>query len=200
MSDHSSQPSHDNNEPKNSMLPTWMYWVFALLLIWGGAYLMRYSGGFSGEVYDESAVTYGPVTGAAAAVEDPKVLGARVYKANCAQCHQATGLGVEGQYPPLAGSEFVLGSEAHVIRILLHGLVGPITVKGKPYNGNMAPWKDVLDDKKIANVLTYIRSDWGNTASAITPEMVAAVRKQEAARTASWTEKELEASPKDLPK
>lgn len=199
MSDHSSNQSNEN-QSQDSTLPTWMYWVFGALLFWAGGYLIQYSGGFSGEVYDESAVTYGPVKGGAAAVEDPKALGARVFKANCAQCHQVTGLGVEGQYPPLAGSEFVLGSEAHVIRILLNGLVGPIHVKGKPYNGNMAPWKDVLDDKKISQVLTYIRSDWGNTASAITPEMVAAVRKQEAARTASWTEKELEAAPKDLPK
>ncbi|MES2310494.1 MAG: c-type cytochrome [Verrucomicrobiota bacterium] len=199
MSDHSSNQSNEN-PGQESMLPTWMYWVFAILFVWGGAYLMRYSGGFSGEIYDESSVTYGPVQGGAAAAEDPKVSGGRVFKANCAQCHQVSGLGVEGQYPPLVGSEFVLGSEAHVIRLVLHGLGGPVTVAGKSFNGNMPPWKDVLDDKKIAQVLTYIRSDWGNNAPAITPEMVAAVRKQETARTAAWTEKEIQAAPKDLPK
>jgi mono/diheme cytochrome c family protein len=199
MSDHSSNQSNENSS-QESMLPTWMYWVFAILLVWGGAYLMRYSGGFSGDIYDESAVTYGPVKGGAAAAEDPKVLGARVYKSNCAQCHQTTGLGVDGQYPPLAGSEYVVGPEGHAIRLILHGLGGPITVAGKTYNGNMPPWKDVLDDKKISQVLTYIRSEWGNNAPAVTPEAVAAVRKHEASRTAVWTEKEILAAPKDLPK
>ncbi len=177
------------------VLPIWLLIGFALLSFWGGGYLLQYSGGFRGDVFDESAVTYGPVTGAVAGGEDPKVIGARLYKATCAQCHQVDGKGVAGQYPPLAGSEWVLGPQNRVGRVLLNGMTGPVKVSGSTYNGNMAPWKDVLSDKQISQILTYVRSEWGNNASPITPEGMSALRKEVGTRADPWSEKELLAIP-----
>src|SRR6185295_2813986 len=90
-----------------------------------------------------------------------------VYSTTCAACHQATGEGVEGTYPPLAGSEIVNGDEAKVIRIVLNGLTGPVEVAGETYSGMMPPWGGVLKDPEIAAVLTYVRSTWGNKAAPI---------------------------------
>ena len=114
-----------------------------------------------------------------------------VYSTTCAACHQATGEGVEGTYPPLAGSEIVNGDEAKVVRIVLHGLTGPVEVAGETYSGMMPPWGGVLKDPELAAVLTYARSAWGNKAAPITPATVAAIRAATASRTTPWTVAEL---------
>jgi len=114
-----------------------------------------------------------------------------VYSTTCAACHQATGEGVEGTYPPLAGSEIVNGDEAKVIRIVLHGLTGPVEVAGETYSGMMPPWGGVLKDPELAAVLTYVRSAWGNKAAPVTTAKVAAIRAATASRTTPWTAAEL---------
>ena len=114
-----------------------------------------------------------------------------VYSTTCAACHQATGEGVEGTYPPLAGSEIVNGDEAKVIRIVLHGLTGPVEVAGETYSGMMPPWGGVLKDPELAAVLTYVRSAWGNKAAPVTVSKVAAIRAATASRTTPWTAAEL---------
>ena len=114
-----------------------------------------------------------------------------VFSTTCAACHQATGEGVEGTYPPLAASELVNGDEAKVIRIVLHGLTGPVEVAGETYSGMMPPWGGVLKDADIAAVLTYVRSTWGNKAAPITPAKVAAIRAATTSRTTPWTAAEL---------
>src|SRR3954451_16807986 len=114
-----------------------------------------------------------------------------VYSTTCAACHQATGEGVEGTYPPLAGSEIVNGDEAKVVRIVLNGLTGPVEVAGETYSGMMPPWGGVLKDPEIAAVLTYVRSAWGNKAAPVTPAKVAAIRAATASRTTPWTAAEL---------
>lgn len=129
---------------------------------------------------------------------DPLVQGKKLYNTVCLACHQANGQGMPGVYPPLAGSEWVTGSEERAIRILLHGLTGPITVKGTTYNSAMpaiGPGSGYnFNDEKIAAVLTYVRQEWGNSAPAITPEKVKEVRTGAAAgRTTPWTAAELEA-------
>ncbi|MFZ5494521.1 MAG: c-type cytochrome [Verrucomicrobiota bacterium] len=118
-------------------------------------------------------------------------LGKPVYLSTCATCHQANGLGVPGAFPPLAGSEWVAGSEERIVRIVLHGLQGPLKVKGADYNNVMAPLGAVLKDEQIANVLSYIRSEWGNTAPEVQPETVAKVRADTAGRATYWTAEEL---------
>ncbi len=115
------------------------------------------------------------------------------YTNTCSACHQADGNGMAGQFPPLAGSDIAnMASPDRMIAIVLKGLNGPVTVKGAEYNGAMAAWESVLDDEKIAAILTYERSSWGNAASAVTAEQVAAMRTKVADRTMPWTIAELE--------
>lgn len=118
--------------------------------------------------------------------------GATEYNNTCSVCHQPNGEGMTGVYPPLAGSDIaILPSPDRMIAVVLKGLNGPVTVKGEKYDGTMAPW-EALSDEQIAAITTYERSSWGNTASAVTPEMVAAVRTKVSARTTAWTIEELE--------
>jgi len=124
-----------------------------------------------------------------AAAQSPD--GKTVYSTTCAACHQATGEGVEGTYPPLANSEWVNGDEAKVVRIVLHGLTGPVEVAGETYAGMMPPWGGVLKDADIAAVLPYVRSAWGNKAAPITAAKVAAIRAATTSRAAPWTAADL---------
>ena len=118
-------------------------------------------------------------------------LGAEKYGQVCVVCHQPTGLGVEGNFPPLAGSDWLNGKAEVPIAIVLHGLQGEIEVLGKKYNGAMAPWGGAMTDAEIAAVLTYARSQWGNSGAAVTVDEVKAVRANFATRTAAWTAAEL---------
>ena len=104
----------------------------------------------------------------------------------CAACHQATGLGVPGAYPPLVGSEWLLNNPEVPIRIVLHGLQGDITVKNTKFNNAMTPFGDQLSDAEIAAIITYERSSWGNAASKITAEQVASVRAATKSQTTPW--------------
>ncbi len=102
--------------------------------------------------------------------------GVEVYRTNCAACHAQNGNGIEGMYPPLAGSEWVTGDKTKMLGVILNGLNGEVQVKGKTYNLVMTPYRDVLTDQQIADVATFVRSSWGNSASAISASEVAAVR------------------------
>lgn len=103
--------------------------------------------------------------------------GAKVYQTNCSSCHQATGAGVAGTFPPLAGNPVVTGDATKVIHIVKYGLNGKIDVKGTSYNGMMPAWGQQLSNGDVAAVVTYIRSSWGNKASAVTESQVAGVSK-----------------------
>src|SRR5207245_7648789 len=119
-----------------------------------------------------------------------------IFAANCQTCHQANGLGVPSQYPPLAGSEFTTGGSRRPAMIVLKGLQGPVKVKGQQYGAAvMQPWDKTLTDPKIADVLTYERSDWGNSASPVTAEQIAALRKELANHPESFTEHDILAAP-----
>ena len=138
-----------------------------------------------------AAATGAATTAAAAKEQLPD--GKQVFSTTCAACHQATGEGVPGVYPPLAGSEWVTGDEAKVVRILLHGVTGPIEVAGETFNSMMPPWGATLKDADIAAVLTYARSTWGNKGTPITAAKVASIRAATASRTTPWTAAELAA-------
>jgi len=184
----------DGYEP----IPLWMVSLFMALVFWGGAYLAFNSGGFQADVFNPAQVSWTGGGGAAKGPPDPMVVGKRLFTANCVACHQATGQGVAGQFPTLVGSEWVLTEgwhgDNHLVQILLHGLQGPIQVKGDTYNGAMPPWKQLKDDQ-IASILTYIRNEWGNSASPITAEQVAKIREETAAQTEPYTQKALQAIP-----
>lgn len=118
--------------------------------------------------------------------------GKQVFTANCVGCHQATGQGLPGVFPPLAGSEWVQGDARVVANILLHGINGEITVAGKPFKGAMPSFQH-LGDAELAAVASYVRSDWSNTASAIPPSVFAAERKAATRSTPFNGEAELKA-------
>jgi ubiquinol-cytochrome c reductase cytochrome b subunit len=94
--------------------------------------------------------------------------GAKVYAANCSSCHGAAGAGQPGVFPPLAGNPFVSGDKKKVITVVLRGLHGQISIKGMNYNGQMPAWKGTLSDQDIADVVTFLRSSWGNTGGPVT--------------------------------
>ncbi len=117
--------------------------------------------------------------------------GAKVYATRCGSCHQMNGAGVTGVFPPLAGSDHVTGDPGTLVRIIMNGMSGPVEVKGYTYNGVMPPWGAALKDDEIAALATYIRSSWGNQASAISAEDVAKVRAATKDRKQPWTAEEL---------
>jgi mono/diheme cytochrome c family protein len=110
--------------------------------------------------------------------------GKQVFTANCVACHQATGKGLPGVFPPLDGSEWVAGDERIVANILLHGITGDITVSGNSFKGAMPSFQQ-LGDAQLAAVASYIRSEWSNRAAPIKPELFASERKA-ATRTAPF--------------
>ena len=117
--------------------------------------------------------------------------GEEIYMTRCLSCHMANGEGVPGVFPPLTGSEYVTGDKGQVIRMILNGLTGEITVKDVTYSGMMPPWGGFLDDQQIADVLTYVRSSFGNEAEGVSAEEVAAVRAKVGDRKEAWTIEEL---------
>jgi mono/diheme cytochrome c family protein len=105
-----------------------------------------------------------------------------VFAGNCAACHQATGKGLPGVFPPLDGSEWVAGDERVVANILLHGIDGEITVGGNTFKGQMPSFQQ-LGDAELAAVASYVRASWSNQAAAIKAEVFAAQRKANARTT-----------------
>ena len=183
-------------------IPLWLIAISMVLFFWAGLYLAYYSGGFKANVYNAELVAWsGGGASKTAAPIDLRVIGKKVFVQNCAVCHQETGLGIAGQYPPLVGSEWALSQgwhgDNHLVKNILYGLQGPIIVKNMPYNNAMAPWNQ-LTDQQIAGVLTYVRSEWGNNGSPISPEFVAKIRASTPPRTEAWTMSELQAIPREL--
>ncbi len=118
--------------------------------------------------------------------------GAALYASLCVACHQASGQGLPGVFPPLAGSEWVNGQPGTAAAIVLHGVTGPIQVKGQTYNGAMPTFGQQLGDAEIAALLTHLRTQWGNAAPAVSAETVAKARADHKDRTTPFAgEKEL---------
>jgi mono/diheme cytochrome c family protein len=117
--------------------------------------------------------------------------GRMLYSAVCSACHQANGRGLDGLAPPLFDSEWVLGSVERPVRIVLHGVRGNINVLGRMHTGDMPGLGAALDDQKIASILTYLRREWGHTASPVEPAQVEAIRAATAGRTDAWSSSEL---------
>ena len=139
---------------------------------------------YSGKQFDE---VYQPEGGAIQSIdgEAPRQVpastkaeriehGKRVFNNVCAACHQQGGQGIPGAFPPLAGSDFLNTDKGRAIGIVSNGLSGPITVNGKAFNSQMPALN--LSDEDVANVLTYVYSQWGNAGHEVKPAEVAAVR------------------------
>lgn len=186
---------------KRAPVPFWLIILAAAIIFWAGIQMALNSGGFRADVYNPSLVSWsGGGGGGPIAPPDPLVLGKRLYNQNCVACHQSSGMGVAGQFPPLVASEWVVGGDwvgdNHLVKILLAGMQGPVQVKGTTYNNAMPAWSQ-LKDEQIASILTYIRSEWGNSATTITPDYVKTVRTAYADRKEPWSQKELKAIPSE---
>ena len=188
--------------PESQPAPLWAMFLFMLVAIIAGAQVGGpLLGGWNFDISNPFAVANGggdprPGGAGAGAALDPFALamkkGASGYSV-CGGCHQGNGGGLPGQFPPLAGSEFVLGGTERLIRITQHGLTGPVTVKGQGFNtpGGMQPFGAAMSSQDLANVLTFVRNSWGNEAPMITKVMVQKVRDEEK-RASQWTAAELE--------
>jgi mono/diheme cytochrome c family protein len=177
-------------------VPVWLLFLFALLAYRGCVSFEQAGGTFNPRVYGPYASTNELQAYLIKSPEEERLLlGKKVYAESCAGCHQNNGLGVPGQFPPLAASEWVTAEgPTRIIRLVLNGIGGPIKVKGNDFNNQMPPWKDTLNDDKVAAVISYIRQnkEWGNAASGITPEQVAAIRKKVADKDGPWQPADLE--------
>lgn len=172
------QLARDKQEPAEgfSLTPIFIVFLFCGFGFWAGLYLTRNAGGFSAGAFDLDAPKIVADSGPKVFEPDP-AKGQVLFLANCAACHQPTGLGVPGAFPPLAMSPWVTGSEERVIKAVIAGFAGEIEVKGVKYNGNMPSIGAGLKDAQVAHIITYIRSAWGNTAEPVMDAKVAEVRK-----------------------
>lgn len=121
--------------------------------------------------------------------------GKAVYMQTCMSCHQMTGQGIPGAFPPLAGVDYVTGDSRRLVAIALKGIQGALTVQGKTYvTGMPSPaltFPALKDDKNLADVLNYARNNFGNKGNVITPEFVGKIRAELAADAAPFTEETL---------
>ncbi|HYG24811.1 MAG TPA: cytochrome c [Verrucomicrobiae bacterium] len=183
------------NKTRGAVVPIWLFVLLFMLLYWGALYFDAKGGWFSAKVYapfhtEEEVASLQPGGGGNEFFD----LGKQVYnRPTCSACHMPSGQGSPGQFPPLTGSEWVLEEHpGRFIRLVLYGLQGPITVKGQQFNSSMVPW-NMLSDEEVAAVITYVRQnkEWGNNASAVTPEQVKAVREKVGNRAQPFTAAEL---------
>lgn len=174
MSDSSKQQEAQQREmPEpwegNRPVPRLVLGIIAGLLIWAIGYIWV--------THQEVPPAYGDRRSLAdfqqvASSDDTAVDPGKLYVANCVACHQAEGQGIPGAFPPLAGSEWVVGSPAVLIQILLHGIHGELTVGEEVYNGDMPAFADKFTDNEMAALATYLRSSFGNNADAVEADFV----------------------------
>ncbi len=153
----------ENSEPEERTrpMPLAAAAITMAMVLFGVVYIFISEPFGNAELGDRRTVAdlSGPVPAAAGAAVDGKA----VFAAQCVACHQATGKGLPGVFPPLDGSEWVQGDARTVANILLHGINGKITVAGTEYSGAMPSFQQ-LGDAELAAVATYIRGEWSNKA------------------------------------
>ena len=183
--------------PVKERIPFWLVIFGLVLVLAGGSFWWDNTADFRADVYDLHVTQSQD-----GILADPMTIGRRLYTRNCAVCHLQNGEGLEGQFPPLAGSEWVLAEgwsgDNHLVKIVLQGMHGPVTVRGKSYNNSMVPWGQVMNDNQVAAVLTYIRQSWGNRAPSISADFVAGIRAKTRLRSEPWTEKTLQSIPREM--
>lgn len=171
---------HEGNRP----VPRVVLLLVAGLIIWGVGYIASHTGW---------PLAGGDSRTPIVVVETADdISGERIYSNECAACHQDNGQGVVGSFPPLVDTEWVTGDPDVPVAIIYDGLHGPIEVAGTTYDGEMPAVGQGLSAAEVAAVTTYIRSAWGNDASAVTTEEVEGYRERFPDR-AMWTAEELRA-------
>jgi mono/diheme cytochrome c family protein len=109
--------------------------------------------------------------------------GSSLFATHCAACHQVSGQGLPGVFPPLAGSSYVTSDNVErLAAIMIYGLMGPIKVNGVEYNSVMAGLGATLSDEELSAIAGYIRNEWGNSADPVPPEVYAETREKYGSR------------------
>jgi len=182
-------------------VPVWMIVFSIILVFWGMIYFDQHSGWCSPVVYIPYH-SYKEVDDHNPHLEGPDIRNGReVFNRICSLCHGMDGSGKPGQAPPLAGSEWVNAAGVErLARIPILGLSGPIDVHGEQYEfasgmTAVAATREMMSDKDLADILSYIRQAWGNKASEVTAQQVAEIRDGLGNRTGQATAKQL----KELP-
>jgi mono/diheme cytochrome c family protein len=180
----------DDPSERNRPIPMMVALITLALVIFGVAYILMSEPFGRADLGDRRTVAdlRGPVAGAAGTTADGKQL----YTANCVACHQASGKGLPGVFPPLDGSEWVNGDERIVANLLLHGITGELTVMGNTYKGAMPAFPQ-LGDAELAAVASYIRGEWSNKSAPLKPELFEAERKASSRSTPFNGDAELKA-------
>lgn len=166
-------------------LPLWALVPIVAIGIAGGGYLMgNIAWGPNLHGYNAIPVPPPGVDSGGPPLDpyDPQVWiakGKGVYGTVCISCHGGTGEGTPGKYPPLKGSEWVIHGEELPVSIVLAGITGPLHVKGAAYGSDPMPAQaGSKSNAEIAQVISYIRNEWGNKASIIYDDQVDGVRKK----------------------
>jgi mono/diheme cytochrome c family protein len=196
-------PVNRESEPSVGFapVPVVLFLIFGALFFAGQLYLDKFAGGFNAKVYqpyDSWKVIQDLQPKGAGDLVAAK--GKKIFSdVGCVACHQANGMGISGQFPPLAGSEWVLAPGPNrIIRIAQNGLEGPIKIKGVDWALAMPSGLTAnLSDEDFAALLTFIRTnkEWGNNAPPVTAAEVKAVRDQTKDRQTPWHAEELLAIP-----
>ena len=182
-------------------VPVVLFLVLGALFFASQLYLDKFAGGFNAKVYGPyESWKHVEILRPKSDADIAFIKGKKIYDTACVACHQASGLGAAGIAPPLAGSEWVLAPGPNrILRVIHSGLSGPISVKGVQWNLAMPGMgRDLnLSAEDLAAVATFIRGnkDWGNNASAVTPEQAKAVLDQVKDRQTQWTAEELSTVP-----
>ena len=172
----------ENEDPEEAVrpMPLSALLIAIGMVLWAVVYILRTEPLDMAAFGDQRtrAELSGPAAPAAGAAVDGKAL----FAAQCAACHQATGKGLPGVFPPLDGSEWVTGEPRILANILLHGITGEITVAGQKYQGAMPSFAQ-LSDTELAGLASYIRSSWSNQAKPLNAELLAKERADGSARS-----------------
>lgn len=173
--------SREGAEPKEMprRVPLIVAALVVFVTVWGVWMFITEVPNGLGEFGDHRTPSALAATAAAPAATD----GPGLFATHCVACHQASGQGLPGAFPPLAGSEWVAGPPDRLAAILLNGLKGEIKVRKKRFNSVMPAFRDKLTDEQIALLLSHIRSSFGNSAAEVTVSTVTAARQRTKGRT-----------------
>ena len=208
----SAHPSvkREKGDPKSGHEPVslWAFVICSVALVAGGGYLGPSNGDFDYNQFTVDGYKPTPPAGADAAAAGPvdpvvewRKNGKRVYGTTCNGCHQASGMGLPGQYPPLVKSEWVNQGTERFAQIILNGLRGPIEVNGATYGSiEMPPHGDKLNNKQIAQVMSFVRYEFENGIEPIvTEEQISAAREKHAAHVGTYSVDQLAPADAELP-
>lgn len=165
----------------HSIFRTFNKGSLGMMKVTGDEDKLVYSGKIKDEVYLPEGSALRQETGekptekVAGTLEEKIAMGKVTFNQNCAACHQPDGRGIPSAFPPLAKSDFLNADKARAIGVVKNGLTGVVTVNGEKFNSVMPSLG--LSDEDIANVLTYVYHNWGNSKKTVTPNEVKAVKK-----------------------